>query len=115
MRQWEIRTFDFTAEDTHPVVILSNNSRIASPDLERVNVLFCTTLRRADRARAANLKKNEVLLDEADGLDWLTVCKCDPMHFVRKSALYNRRGMVTPARQAAISRRIAETFELLLN
>ncbi len=66
MRQWEIWTFDFTAEDSHPVVIVSNDSRIASPDLERVNVLFCTTLRRADRARAENLKKNEVLLDEAD-------------------------------------------------
>ncbi len=46
MRQWEIWTFDFTAEDTHPVVILSNNSRIASPDLERVNVLFWTELRK---------------------------------------------------------------------
>ncbi|MBM3841041.1 MAG: hypothetical protein FJ398_24425 [Verrucomicrobia bacterium] len=93
---------------------MSNNSRIASPDLARVNVLFCTTLRRQDSARAENLKKNEVLLDEADGLDWLTICKCDAMHFVQKSALYNCRGKVTAARQIAISRKIADTFELLL-
>ena len=58
MRQWETWTFDFTAEDTHPVVIVSNNSRIAAPDLERVNVLFCTTLREAGRARGEHLKKN---------------------------------------------------------
>ena len=115
MRQWEIWTVDFTTEDTHPVVVVSNNSRIASPDLERVNVLFCTTLRRADRARADNLRKNEALLDEADGLDWLTICKCDVMHFVKKSALYNRRGLVTPARRVAISRRIVDAFELLLS
>ena len=115
MKQWEVWTFDFTTEDTHPVVILSNNSRIASPDLERVNVLFCTTLRRSDGTRAKNLKKNEVLLDDADGLDWLTICKCDAMHFVKKSALYSRRGMVTPARQVAISRKIADTFELRLS
>ena len=113
MRQWEIWTFDFTVEDTHPVVILSNNSRITSPDLERVNVLFCTTLRQSDRARAENLNKNEVLLDKADGLDWLTICKCDAMHFVKKSVLYNRRGVVTPARQVAIRRKIADNFELL--
>ncbi len=115
MRQWEIWTFDFTSENTHPVVVVSNNARIATPDLERVNVLFCTTLRRSDRTRAENLKKNEVLLDEADGLDWLTICKCDAMHFVPKSALYGRRGNVTPSRRVALSRKIAESFQLLLN
>jgi hypothetical protein len=114
MRQWDIWTYDFTEEDTHPVILLSNNSRIASPNLERVNVLFCTTLRQKDSVRAELLKKNEVLLDAADGLDWLTICKCDAMHFVKKSALYNRRGSVTAARRVAVSRRIVETFELLL-
>lgn len=104
MRQWEIWTFDFTAEDTHPVVLVSNDSRVASPDLQRVNVLFCTTLRRADRSRAENLKKNEVLLDEADGLDWLTICKCDALHFVQKSRLHHRRGVVTAPRRVAIGR-----------
>ena len=114
MKQWEIWTFDFTEEDTHPVVIVSNPSRIASPDLERVNVLFCTTLRPSDHARAENLKKNEVLLDEADGLDWLTLCKCDAMHFVKKAGLRSRRGIVAPARRIAISRKLVESFELIL-
>ena len=76
--------------------------------------MFCTTLRRGDRARAEQLKKNEVLLDEADGLDWLTICKCDALHFVKKEALYNRRGFVTPARRIAIGRKVVETFELVL-
>jgi len=115
VKQWEIWTYDFTAEDTHPVVVVSNNSRLASPDLERVNVLLCTTLRRTDPQRVRDLKKNEVLLDEADGLDWPTVCKCDALHFVRKSGLRNRRGMVTLSRRVAISRKIPETFELVLS
>jgi len=37
------------------------------------------------------------------------------LNFVKKSALYNRRGMMAPAGQVAIIRKIADTFKLLLN
>ena len=40
MKPWEIWTFDFTEEDSHPAVIISNQDRIDNPHLERVNVLL---------------------------------------------------------------------------
>ena len=113
MRPWEIWTFDFTEEDSHPAVILSNQARIDNPDIERVNVLFCTTLRgAASKERAAHLKKTEALLDRADGLDWLTIVKCDALHFVKKGGLYQRRGEVSYFRRLEISRKMAESLSM---
>ncbi len=45
MAPWEIWTYDFEAEQAHPVVIFSNPVRVANRDLDRVNVLFRTTVR----------------------------------------------------------------------
>ena len=45
MAPWEIWTYDFEDEQTHPVVIFSNSVRVQNPHLERVNVLLCTTMR----------------------------------------------------------------------
>ena len=42
---WQIWTFDFPAEGTHPCVIFSNKARLANPAFDRVNVLLCRTLR----------------------------------------------------------------------
>ncbi len=114
MKPWEIWTFDFTDEDSHPAVIISNQDRIDNPDIERVNVLFCTTLRGpASRERATRLRKTEALLDRADGLDWLTIVKCDALHFVKKSGLYQRRGEVSYFRRLEISRKMAEALSLM--
>lgn len=57
----------------------------------RVCVLLCSTQR-------ANRKPelHEVLLDEADGLEWETLCKCDVVCAAAKSDLVQRRGVVTP-------------------
>ena len=116
MKPWEIWTFDFTDEDSHPAVILSNQDRIDNPQIERVNVLLCTTLRGAGaKDRASRLKKTEALLDHADGLDWLTIVKCDALHFVKKNGLYQRRGEVTPFRRIEISRKMAGALNLQLS
>ena len=114
MKPWEIWTFDFTEEETHPAVILSNQDRSDNPDVERVNVLFCTTLRGAGaKERARQVKKTEELLDRADGLDWQTLVKCDALHFVKKSGLYQRRGEVSYYRRIEISRKMAESLSLM--
>ncbi len=47
-----------------------------------------------------------MLLDEADGLDWETLCKCDLFHLVLKSKLTDQRGQVTPERRRTIIRMI---------
>lgn len=64
MAPWEIWTFDFPVEGTHPCVVFSNAARLASPDVERVNVLLCRTLR---GPLGRPLKANEVLLNGAMG------------------------------------------------
>ena len=115
MKPWEIWTFDFTEENSHPAVIISNQDRIDNPHLERINVLLGTTLRGPAKERAARLKKTEALLDQADGLDWQTIVKCDALHFVKKSGLYQRRGEVSYFRRVEISRKMAESLTLLFS
>ena len=113
MKPWEIWTFDFTEEDSHPAVIISNQDRIDNSDIERINVLLCMTLRApVSTERVARLKKTEALLDRADGLDWETIVKCDALHFVKKSGLYQQRGEVSHFRRVEISRKMADALNL---
>ncbi len=53
-------------------------------------------------------RANEVLLDEADGLDLKTLCRCDLLFTIDKNKLGRRRGAVTPARRNEIARRIIQ-------
>lgn len=51
-------------------------------------------------------KADEVILDEADGLNWPSICHCDVFHLVNKTSLTNHRGHVTPERRLQIIRTI---------
>jgi hypothetical protein len=64
-----------------------------------VEVILCTTQRAQRRAEA-----HEIILDEADGLDWPTLCKCDLIYAVLRSDLTQHKGHVTEARQAPLVR-----------
>ncbi len=103
MAPWEIWTFDFPTEGAHPCVIFSSESRITNPAFDRVNVLLCRTLR-ANLTREA--KTTEIILDEAGGLEWPTLCRVDTMHFVPKSGLRERRGMVSKERRRQITQKM---------
>ena len=103
MAPWEIWTFDFPTEGAHPCVIFSGESRIANPAFDRVNVLLCRTLR-ASLSREA--KPVKIILDEADGLEWPTLCRVDALHFVLKSGLRERRGVVSKARRRQITQKM---------
>jgi len=101
VKAWEIWTGDIFG--SHPVVLISCQARIdAKPE---VMVLKCTTMQPA-AARAA--KENETVLDQADGLDWKTLCRCDLLFAVPKAALTNRRGSVTFERRREIARKIIQ-------
>ncbi|HEY3763080.1 MAG TPA: type II toxin-antitoxin system PemK/MazF family toxin [Verrucomicrobiae bacterium] len=102
MKQWDIFTWEFP-EGSHPAVIVSHPQRIA--DKEVVNVLLCSSQR---ARRAAEI--NEVILDEADGLDWPTLCKCDLLYNLPKTELTAHRGSVTPIRRRQIVGRIISAF-----
>jgi len=91
MAPWEIWTYDFPVEGAHPCVLFSNAARLAHPDFDRVNVLLCRTLR---GPLQRELRPTEIILDRVDGLDWETLCRVDALHFVLKSGLRERRGIV---------------------
>lgn len=109
MNQWEIVSYAFPEGD-HPAVIISPQEQCANPDIEELNVLFCSSARPLQRP----LKKFEVALDEADGLEWKTAVRCHKIFLVQRQGLHNRRGVVSKIRQREIGRKIVEVFRLPL-
>jgi mRNA-degrading endonuclease toxin of MazEF toxin-antitoxin module len=107
VRQWEIYLFPFREERPHPAVVISNEERCVNEDLEHVNALICTSSRLNREP-----KKNEVILNAADGLDWKTAVRCDVIYLLPKAEFRERRGKVSPQRRVAIARKIAETLRL---
>ncbi len=99
MRPWEIWTWKFPDAGEHPAVVLGTEERVRLK--LRVCVLLCST-QRANRKPEAH----EVLLDQADGLTWETLCKCDVVYAAPKADLVQRRGMVTGDRRRAIAERV---------
>jgi hypothetical protein len=62
MKQWDVFLFPFPEELPHPVVIVLSDDRCV------------TSARRFGWTRPPKL--NEVLLDQADGLDWTIAVRC---------------------------------------
>jgi len=99
MKPWDIYTFEFPGVEAHPAVILGTEARLANKP--KVNVLFCSS-RRASRDAEAM----EIILDDADGLDWKTLCKCDLGFAAPKEQLTRKRGSVTIERRRQIAERV---------
>jgi len=107
MAPWEIWTYDFPVEGTHPCVIFTNRARLTNPAFDRINVLLCRTLR---GPLQRELRLVEIILDQADGLEWETLCRLDAFHFVLKSQLRQRRGVVCVERRRLISQAMLKVF-----
>ncbi len=107
MNQWDIFMFPFTRERRHPAVIISNEEICLNPDLEEVNALLCTSAK-VDRPP----KMTEEVLDEADGLDWKTMVRCDRIYLLPKARFQERKGAVTDERRHLIARKIVEVLRL---
>ena len=84
-------------KDGHPVVVVSHPDRANLKP--RVEVILCTTQRARRKA-----EPHEIILDEADGLDWPTLCKCDLIYAAARSELTQHKGRVTDARQGPLVR-----------
>jgi mRNA-degrading endonuclease toxin of MazEF toxin-antitoxin module len=98
MKAWEIWTYDPGYGD-HPAVIISHPDRVANkPNIE---FLLCSS-QQANRGPMPT----EVLLDQADGLNWETLCKCDLVRSDEKTKLHTQRGRVSPERRIQIVRNI---------
>jgi hypothetical protein len=68
-----------TDRDLHPAVIVSNDEYCADPRILRVNVLHGTKVAPGNPARA-----HQVLLNSAEGLDFLTAIDCGYVYGVNK-------------------------------
>ena len=96
MKAWEIYSYEHPGwPEPHPAVIVSHPDRVTlKPE---VTILLCSS-----KPATRPAKPHEVILDGGDGLDWPTVCKCDLLYTLPKSALIARRG---DRRAAAANRR----------
>jgi mRNA-degrading endonuclease toxin of MazEF toxin-antitoxin module len=107
VRQWQIYLYPFDEEKPHPAVVISNDERCFNEDLEYVNALICTSAKLNRDAR-----KNEVILDQSDGLDWKSAVRCDVIYLLPKAEFKEVRGQVTVPRQTIVARKIAECLRL---
>lgn len=85
--------------EAHPSVIVSHPDRASRKD--PVEVVVCSTRRAGRKA-----EPHEMILDESDGLDWPTLCKCDVIYAVPRSDLKVKKGRVVPLRQGTLIRTI---------
>jgi len=88
MKQWDIFMFRFSTERRHPAVIISNDETCENSDVEEVNALLCTSAK-VNRGP----KLTEEVLDEAAGLDWKTMIRCDRFSCFLKRVFKKRRAV----------------------
>ncbi|MGO9202562.1 MAG: type II toxin-antitoxin system PemK/MazF family toxin [Limisphaerales bacterium] len=105
--QWDILMFPFSKERRHPAVVISNDETCRNDDIEEVNALLCTSAKVGRPPKAT-----EEVLDEADGLDWKTMVRCDKIHLLPKAQFEERKGCVTEDRRHFIARKIVEVLRL---
>jgi mRNA-degrading endonuclease toxin of MazEF toxin-antitoxin module len=107
MNQWDVFRFPFGKERRHPAIVISNDETCQNSDIEDVNALLCTSAK-VNRSP----KPTEELLDEADGLDWKTMVRCDRIYLLPKSHFDDFKGSVTAERRHLIARKIVEVLRL---
>src|SRR4051812_21382574 len=97
--------FPFSKERRHPAIIISNDETCQNDAIEELNALICTSAK-ANRPP----KPTEEVLDEADGLDWKTMVRCDRIYLLSKAQFDNRKGSVSTDRRHFIARKIVEVL-----
>jgi hypothetical protein len=93
---WEVYEADL-GWGRHPVVVVSHPARASRKEF--VEILDCSTQRPARPPQ-----DHEVVLDQSDGLDWPTFCKCDCIYAVPRGELKKQRGIVALERRRQIVR-----------
>ena len=102
MTQWDIYEWAFP-HGVHPAIILSPPDRCLHG--QTVNVFGCSSQRATRLPRA-----EEIILDEADGLDWQTLCRLDVIWLAPKSELKRQRGSLTFERRRQLGNRIPSEY-----
>jgi hypothetical protein len=108
LRQWDVVKVRINPDDRdeHAAIILSPDE-IAAGRWPKLNVIYGTTKRPAEK-----LQPGQVLLDEADGCDHLTVFDCVFFPVIRKSAITKKLGSVSANRRRHLHQTIAAALRL---
>ena len=103
IERWQIVFARENDSDTvgHPAVILSGPDILADGRQLRFNALVGTK-----RPPAASVLAHQVLLDQADGLDFPTLVNCGLVYVIRKNAILRTAGIVSHLRRPEIARRV---------
>jgi mRNA-degrading endonuclease toxin of MazEF toxin-antitoxin module len=59
-------------------------------------------------------KRTEEALDQADGMDWKTMVRCDRIHLLPKARFDDYKGRVTEERRYLIAGKLVEVLRLPL-
>jgi hypothetical protein len=108
LRQWDVVKVRINPDDRdeHPAIILSPNE-VAGGRWPKVNVIYGSTKR-----PAVGVQPGQILLDEADGCEHLTVFDCVFFPVVRKSAIAAKLGRVSAQRRRQLHQTIAGALRL---
>lgn len=103
LRRWDVVFVPADEKDMvgHPAVILSHEARLTNPKMERINVLMGTKKQPAEQVR-----EHHVVLNSAEGLEFLTLFDCAFVYTVKKSAILRHAGTVTFNRRQEIQRKV---------
>ena|ERR1700749_3702900 len=101
--RWQIVFARENDTDTvgHPAIILSGPDILSDDKQLRFNALMGTK-----RPPAAKILPHQVMLDQADGLEFNTLVNCALVYVVRKNSILRTAGVVSHMRRAEIAKRV---------
>ena len=107
LNRWDVIFVPADEKDVvgHPAVVLSPPDILADPRQNRINVLVGTK-----KQPAETVKSHQVVLNGADGLEFMTLVTCALVYQVRKTNILRSAGMVSHARRGAIAVRLRAAF-----
>lgn len=103
LRRWDI-VFVRTDENDpagHPGVVLSPEEMLEDPKSQRFNVLMGSK-----KSPAYPAQSRHVMLNGADGLEFVTLVDCALVVVVRKSSILRLAGTVSLERRREIARKV---------
>jgi hypothetical protein len=109
MHQWDVVRVRINPKDrdAHPAVVISCEEDCQDGNFLRVNILYASK-----RPPAAQLEPWQVLLDEADGLEFQSAVDCGIFYLVDKALCSPAIGSVSTERRRTIGRKISEILRL---
>ncbi len=109
LHQWAVVKVRFRPadRDEHPGVIISNDEHCGDSRLARVNILHGTKVAPGNPPRP-----HQVLLNSADGLEFLTAVDCSYFYAIEKDAITAALGHVGLERRRSIKRAIVASYRL---